>query len=139
MFCSARSFSSEARFRANMPAWTAGCRVLTRPASISGALVIADMSLNSIFVVSQLKIPDSSEGLSVTSLLNWESRLPNHPCRSTRSQNSNILLDQTFGEVKQASLVIDRHNGNPLALRHICGYSDCRVRRENNATGMVWT
>src|SRR3569833_1635177 len=45
MFCSARSFSSDARSRARIPACTAGCSVLTRPVSISGALVMAEISL----------------------------------------------------------------------------------------------
>lgn len=44
IFCSAKSFSSDIKSLASIPACTAGWSVFTRPESISGALVMVEIS-----------------------------------------------------------------------------------------------
>ena len=53
-------------------------------------------------------------------LLDWEPRLANHSRGAARSKDADILLVESFGQVQQTRLVVDRDNGN-LLFRHACG------------------
>ena len=44
-------------------------------------------------------------------LLNSEARFANHLRRAPGRQQTNIVLDQTLGQVEQAGLVVDGDNG----------------------------
>lgn len=44
-------------------------------------------------------------------LLDWESSLANQFGSAARGQQSDVLLDQAFGEIEEAGFVVDRQNG----------------------------
>jgi hypothetical protein len=51
-------------------------------------------------------------------LLDREARFSDHLGGTPRGENSNILLDKTFGQVQQTGLVIDRDDGDLLLRGH---------------------
>lgn len=44
-------------------------------------------------------------------LLDWESSLADQFGSAARGQQSDVLLDQAFGEIEEAGFVVDRQNG----------------------------
>lgn len=42
--------------------------------------------------------------------LNWESRLPNHPCGTTGGEQADIVLGKAFCQVQKTGLVVDRED-----------------------------
>jgi predicted LPLAT superfamily acyltransferase len=52
-------------------------------------------------------------------LLDGETRLSDHLGGTSRSENSDILLDKTLSQVQQTCLVIDRNNGDLLLGGHL--------------------
>lgn len=50
--------------------------------------------------------------------LNRKARLANHASCTSRGQNANPLLVQTFSQVQQSGLVVDGDDGNFLITRH---------------------
>lgn len=54
-------------------------------------------------------------------LLNREAGLPDHLGSSSRGKNADILLDEAFGQVEKAGLVVNRDDGDALPLRALVG------------------
>ena len=52
------------------------------------------------------------------SLLDREARLPDHLGGTSRGEDADIVLDEALGQVKEAGLVVDRHNGDSLMGSH---------------------
>jgi hypothetical protein len=94
-----------------MPAWTAGWRVLTRPESISGALVMAETSLGDAV---RRRLCQWIYSTTQSGILNGEASLLDHLGGAARRKQAHILLDQALSEVEQAGLVVDRQDGNLL-------------------------
>ena len=52
------------------------------------------------------------------SLLDREARLPDHLGGTARGEDTDIVLDEALGQVEEAGLVVDRHNGDSLVGSH---------------------
>jgi hypothetical protein len=70
----------------------------------------------------QKSISSTIKRLSVCiDLLDREARLSDHLGGTSRSENSNILLDKALSQVQKTGLVVDRDDGDLLLGGHLGG------------------
>jgi Flp pilus assembly CpaE family ATPase len=60
-------------------------------------------------IVDQLTL--AADGAFRNNLLDFEASFSDQLSGAARSEEPNIVLDQTFGEIQKASLVVDGQNG----------------------------
>ena len=88
------------RGRNRLPPWTAGWSVLTRPPSISGALVMLETSLGHTFRTRM-------EGKGAKDLLDVDVCFSDFFCGASRTEESDACCTEALGEFDQPSFVID--------------------------------
>lgn len=86
--------------RERLPPWTAGWSVLTRPPSISGALVMLETSLGDTFRTYM-------EAMGVEDVLDVDIRLPDLFRGASRTEESDACCTEAFRELDQTGFIVD--------------------------------